>query len=112
MIAARVATALGDAAAVVAVTADGTGESALHGVRAAVSAGRESVLVIIEQDVAAIHRAMLRAAIGPLAIESAPASRINALDIAAGAAADAVIAAAIFLAHAHSTTGQVIEVSL
>lgn len=111
MIAARVAEALGDEGAIVAATAHSTVEAILHGARAAVSAGRESVLVTIGHDVAAIDRAMLRAAIGALAIESAPASRINALDIAAGASADAVVAAAIFLARARSTTGQVVAVS-
>jgi hypothetical protein len=110
VIAGRVATALGDDAALVTVAAGSAIESVLLKVHAAVSAGRQSVLVMIDPDVAGISRAMLRAAIGPLAIASAPATRVNALDIAAGASTDAVIAAAAFLATAGSTTGQVIDV--
>ncbi|CAN5480242.1 hypothetical protein BH10PSE14_BH10PSE14_14750 [soil metagenome] len=110
MIAARIATALGGEAAIVTAAADNMVESILHDVRAAAAVSGESVLVLIEHDVAAVSRAMLRAAIGPLAIECSPGSRINALYITADASADDVIAAAIFLACAHSTTGQVIDV--
>jgi hypothetical protein len=65
---------------------------------------------LIADDAPALDRAMLRAAIGPLAIELAAAQRLNAVDIGSDAAEDAVIAAARFLAGAGSITGQLVEV--
>ncbi|MEG3146257.1 hypothetical protein U1839_16520 [Sphingomonas sp. RT2P30] len=108
MSASDVAAALGEVAVLVTAAGGDPVESVLHRLRAAASASSETILLVIEPDVAAIDRAMLHAALGPLAIEFAPGSRINALDVMAGAADDNVIAAASFLATARSTTGQVI----
>ncbi|MDH7974148.1 hypothetical protein QH494_18320 [Sphingomonas sp. AR_OL41] len=108
MSASVVAAALGEAAVLVTAAGGDPIESVLCRVRAAASDASESILLIIEPGVAAIDRAMLHGALGPLATELAPGSRINALDVMAGAAADNVIAAASFLATACSTTGQVI----
>jgi len=69
------------------------------------------VLLLIESSISPLDRAMLIAAIGPLAIERAPHGRIGALDVAAGAAPEDVVAAARFLAAAGSTTGQVLKIS-
>ena len=73
---------------------------------------RESgmILLVIDASVAALDRAMLLAAITPLAVELAPHTRLAALDVAADANCDAVVAAADYLVSAHSTTGQVLEV--
>lgn len=70
----------------------------------------EMTLVLAGPDLTAIDRAMLLAAIGPLAIELAPARRIGALDVADGAAAAEVAAAAGFLIEARSTTGQTLRI--
>ncbi|GAA0299366.1 hypothetical protein GCM10009087_06490 [Sphingomonas oligophenolica] len=69
------------------------------------------VMLMIESGVAGLDRALLGAAIGPLAIERAPATRIGAIDIREGAVPDHVEAAARFLAVARSTTGQVLVVA-
>ena len=107
---ARVAAALGDAVALVIAGAGRTTEAVIADLRAARTDERDSVLLLIPGDVTALDRALLRAAIGPLAIELAPAKRLNAVDIAAGAAPDDAVEAARFLAGAESTTGQLIEV--
>lgn len=70
----------------------------------------ETVLVLIEPDFAAIDRAMLIAALGPLAVELAP-KRIAAIAAADGAPIDDVVAAARYLAAARSTTGQTLVVN-
>ena len=69
------------------------------------------VLLLIEASISPIDRAMLIAAIGPLAIERAPLGRIGAIDVMPGAVPEDVAAAAKFLAAAHSTTGQVLTIS-
>lgn len=69
------------------------------------------VLLLIESSIPRIERAMLIAAIDPLAIERAPHGRIGALDVAPGAAPADIAAAARFLAGAGSTTGQVLTIS-
>lgn len=74
------------------------------------TSGVEVLLVLIDPAMPAIDRAMLLAAIGPLAVERAPDTRINAIAVEAGAAPDDVIATARFLAGAGSTTGQVLIV--
>jgi len=71
----------------------------------------EFVLLLIDSPVPALDRAMLIAAIAPLAIDVAPHTRIGAIDVAAGADPDAVAAAARFLAAAGSTTGQILTVA-
>ncbi len=104
------AASLGEGASLVTAAADGPVDLALEAMGLAVADGAESVLLLIEGDVAALPRAMLCAAIGPLAIAHAPGHRINALDVAPGADQQAVLAAAMFLVSARSTTGQVIRV--
>ena len=68
------------------------------------------VLLVVEAPVPALDRALLLAAIGPLAVELAPHTRIGAIDIAPGAALSDIVAAAVFLAGARSTTGQVLKI--
>ena len=75
------------------------------------AASGEIILLLIDSGVAELDRAMLVAAIGPLAIERAPAVRIGAIDIMEAAAPDHVEAAARFLTTARSTTGQVLMVA-
>jgi hypothetical protein len=105
-----IAAALGDAVALVTAAAGRATETVLAELRATSTGERDSVLLFIAGDVPALDRALLRAAVGPLAIELAPAKRLNAVDVAAGAALDDAIAAARFIAAAGSTTGQVIEI--
>lgn len=83
-------------------------------VAAAVRAARRGaamVLVVIDAAVAPLDRAMAIAAVGPLAAEVAPATRIAALDLDRGGAPEDAITAALFLAAAGSTTGQVLRIS-
>ena len=68
-------------------------------------------LLLIDSSISAIDRAMLSAAIGQLAIERAPQTRIGAIEIAEGAATTDVVAAARFLVSARSTTGQILTVT-
>ena len=70
----------------------------------------ESVVVVILPGRDALGRAMARGAVAPLAIERAPAMRVNAIVAGADAAPADIAAAAAFLATACSTTGQVLEV--
>ena len=76
-------------------------------VRAAIG---DSRVVVIPATLDALAMAQAKAAIGPLAIESAPATRVNAVVLAQGAHAADVDAAVAFLEQARSTTGQVIEI--
>lgn len=69
------------------------------------------ILLVVEPDLAPLDRAMVLAAVGPLATELAPATRIAALDVGAGADSHDVTAAAQFLVSAHSTTGQVVRIT-
>jgi len=108
--AARVAAALGEAAVLVIADAGRATDAVIADLRAVRADERDSVLLFIAGDVPALDRALLRAAVGPLAIELAPATRLNALDVAPGAADDAGIAAARFLTAAESTTGQLLEI--
>jgi CTP:molybdopterin cytidylyltransferase MocA len=110
VIAARIVAALGDIVVLVVADASRTAESVVADLRAAQSDERDSVLLLIAGDVPTLDRALLRAAIGPLALELAPAQRLNALDVG-GEAIDAdVIEAARFLSAAESTTGQLLEI--
>ena len=68
------------------------------------------VLLIIEQSVGSLDRAMLLAAIGPLAVELAPGTRLSAIDILVGTNDADVAAAGRFLAAATSTTGQTLTI--
>ena len=75
------------------------------------SSEAEAALLLIDSSVPALDRALLSAAIGPLAIERAPLARIGAIDIVNGAAMADIVAAANYLASARSTTGQILTVT-
>ena len=75
------------------------------------AAGAESVLVVVDPALDALEAALARAAIGPLAAERAPGTRVNALLPAADADPAEVEAAARFLEGALSVTGQLLEVA-
>lgn len=96
--------ALGGRAAVV----HATGIESVAAVRAAPRGGL--VLLVIAGTVPKLDRAMLLAALGPLAEELAPTTRLAALEVGEGADPAAVVAAGVFLAGATSTTGQVLRV--
>ena len=70
----------------------------------------DSLVVVVAPSSDTLWLAMTRAAIGPLAIDRAPATRVNAVFAAQGAAEAHVDAAVDFLGCARSTTGQVIDV--
>lgn len=86
----------------------GPGDDAAALVRAA---DAESVLVLIDPALDPLALALARAAIGPLAVERAPGTRVNALQAAADADPADVEAAVRFLERARSTTGQLLEVA-
>ncbi len=71
----------------------------------------ESVVVVIDAGWSPLASALALASIAPLAIERAPAGRLNLVVRGADAAAAAVDAAVAFLQGARSTTGQVLTVS-
>lgn len=73
-------------------------------------AAAASVVVVIRPGLSPLDEAMLTAAIGPLAVERAPAGRVNAVLVRPDASEAAVEAAAGFLETAASTTGQVLAV--
>jgi len=73
--------------------------------------GAGITLLLIDSSVPVLDRAMLGAAIGPLAVEIAPRARIGAIEIGEGATTMDVVAAARFLASARSTTGQILTVT-
>lgn len=77
------------------------------------SAPRQSgvVMLVLPPEVAVLDRAMLLAAVGPLAEELAPLTRFVALDLAEGALQADVVAAADYLVTARSTTGQVLRIT-
>lgn len=68
-------------------------------------------LVVVSPGLKSPEVSMMRASIELLAVERAPAVRVNAVVAAATAQAGDVEAAIVFLEGARSTTGQVIEVS-
>jgi hypothetical protein len=72
--------------------------------------GESIVLVIAPR--APLEMALARAAIAPLAIERAPATRVNAIVPSAGADVHDVDAAVAYLDNARSTTGQTLDVTL
>ncbi|TXC70697.1 hypothetical protein FSB78_06930 [Sphingomonas ginsenosidivorax] len=71
--------------------------------------GESIVLVIAPR--APLEMALARAAIAPLAIERAPAMRVNAVVPGVGADAHDVEAAVAYLENARSTTGQILDVT-
>ena len=80
----------------------------LDAVRATLSG--DAVILLLQPDVSAIDRAMIVAALGPLAIELAP-RRVAAVEIVASASPERIDAAMRYLATAYSTTGQCLQVS-
>ncbi len=70
----------------------------------------ESLVVVMPATLDPLAMAQARAAIGPLAMELAPATRLNAVVMMQGADPDHVDAAVDFLDGALSTTGQLIEI--
>ncbi|MEO5866442.1 MAG: Rossmann fold domain-containing protein [Sphingomonas sp.] len=79
-------------------------------IRSAAIAAPESVVVLVEAGMPQPDRAMLIAAIAPLAIELAPITRLALIDIQIGAAPQNVAAVEEFLHAARSTTGQIVVV--
>jgi len=70
----------------------------------------ESRIVLIPANLDPLTMAQAKAAIGPLAIELAPAVRVNAVAPAEAARRADVDAAVAFLEQARSTTGQLLVV--
>lgn len=91
-----------------------TARVAVASVEAAVAAVRacdgEAILLLFAPDLDPLDATLLRAALGPLAVERAP-MRVNALLARPGAEPAAVEAATIFLEGARSTTGQLLEIA-
>lgn len=75
------------------------------------AAKAESLAVAIAPGRDPLALAQARAAIGPLAIERAPATRVNAVLWSEGADPADIAAAIAFLERARSTTGQILEIS-
>lgn len=70
----------------------------------------ESIVVVIPPLDDALALARAKASIAPLAIERAPATRVNAVAAGKGAAPEAIDSLVGFLEAAGSTTGQLLEV--
>lgn len=109
MIDAAILAAIGDAVAGSTFTVLGDDAPVAELVARIRAAPAELVLLLVTAETSPVDRAMLHAAIGPLAVERAPA-RVCALDIASSASETDVVAAASFLARAASTTGQLLSV--
>lgn len=75
------------------------------------AAGDESIVLVIDARWPALPLALARAAIAPLAIERAPAGRVNAVVVFATADPASVDAAIAYLETAGSTTGQTLNIS-
>lgn len=69
----------------------------------------DSVVLVIAPGRDPVALAMVRAAIGPLAVAHAPARRVNAVCPSADTAPDRIDATVSFLDSARSTTGQVLD---
>lgn len=78
------------------------------GIRARPNA--DVIILLVGADVAPLDRALMLAAIAPLAVELAPRVRLAAIDAVPDAAPEDIAAAARFLALARSTTGQILVV--
>ena len=68
------------------------------------------IVLLIDSRTSTIDRAMLISAVGPLAIELAPDTRIGAVEATPGATPEDVAEVAHFLTTARSTTGQILTV--
>ncbi|OYY90162.1 MAG: hypothetical protein B7Y45_08755 [Sphingomonas sp. 28-66-16] len=100
-----------DAAACVVVAGPGQTAAALAEiVRDRAGAGAGAIVVVIGAASSPFDRHLMLAAIEPLAIELAPAARLCAISVDAGAADGAVVDAVRFLAEASCTTGQILAV--
>lgn len=73
-------------------------------------ASGESLVLVIDAGWAPLALALAKAALAPLAIERAPAMRVNMVFAGEGADPAAVEGAIAFLERAVSTTGQLLEV--
>ena len=73
--------------------------------------GGMSLVIVIEPGRDPLSLALIRAAIGPLAVERAPNARLNAVLPAPDADPADIEAAVVWLEEAAATTGQLIEVS-
>ena len=71
---------------------------------------RESLVIVIPSTLDALAMAQARAIIGPLAVELAPATRVNAVVPAEDCDPVDVDAAVAFLENAPSTTGQLLQI--
>lgn len=72
--------------------------------------GAYAVVVIVDDQVSTLARALMLAAIAPLALEMAPDTRIAAIQAMANAPLADIVATALFLARAEAVTGQTISV--
>lgn len=88
-----------------------SGEDVAARVRAAIGADGGSVVAVIAPIADPLVLALARAAIGPLAMEAAPATRVNAVFRSGTADAAAVDAAVAYLERAVSTTGQILDIA-
>lgn len=93
---------------VIALAAGATFGALVAAVRAEAA---ETIIVDVAPDIAALERHLILAAIAPLAIELAPATRLCAIDVGVGAEAADVAAVRDWLAGADCTTGQVVQVT-
>ena len=75
------------------------------------AASGESRVVLVSPMLDPLAMARARASIGPLAVELAPACRLNAVFPSRAASTADVDAAVTFLEQARSTTGQVLDVA-
>ncbi|MES3154387.1 Rossmann fold domain-containing protein [Sphingomonas faeni] len=75
------------------------------------NANARSLVVSISPALDPLAMAQARAAIGPLAVELAPARRLNAVFPTETAAAAHIDAAVEFLDQARSTTGQLLDIA-
>lgn len=79
-------------------------------IRDSVDGGEPVVIAVIADDLGQLDRDLMLAAIGLHAREAAPLTRICAVHVLEGAAADDIAAVALFLGQAAAVTGQVIAV--
>jgi len=84
--------------------------TAIDGLRAIVRGAADAMVLIVPAALPALDRAMLLASITPLALEFAPDRRVCAIDVAQGADPAAVAEAALFLAAARCTAGQLLRI--
>lgn len=79
-------------------------------IRESVDGGEPVVIAVIADDLGQLDRDLMLAAIGLIAREAVPVTRICGVHVLAGAAVDDIAAVALFLGQAAAVTGQVIAV--